>query len=318
MADTQVASNVTPAEITSSVDNATATNVAGATPEAKSPAKIFLGNLPEDTSEESLKKVFEGICDVENTRIIERKRRGIRYAFVTPKDKSQIDSIVEKLGKLKLGENEIRVEAASAEPTNRAPQPRRRGFVRARNPRGGRRVARVDQGEDGLELDEGILNQEGGSESNENGVGAEGRKPSERRAARPRLRGRNRRHSRTARLVRAKGDKIDTQVYVDWPIAKDASEKPTEEQIKAAFEGFEVTEVAVRNRCAFLTVPNAEVRDAIVNKFASSTARAGNIPLKVDFAYTLKKSSGAAPSAEPKAASSDEVPASAVPAQTNV
>ena len=115
----------------------------------------------------------------------------------------------------------------------------------------------MDQGEDGLNLTEDILNNEG--QANENGDGNEDEpKSGAKRFVRGRGRGRGRRLQRPSK---SEGTEIENQIFI-----RKLGYKPTEEEIKAVFGDFEVSDIALYRKYGFITLPSKQVRDAILSK----------------------------------------------------
>lgn len=79
-------------------------------------ARLFVGNLSHDTSEEALRAAFAGLGDVTEVKVVEDRYtgRGRGFAFVTMATAEQAKSAAAKMNGAMLDGRAIKVNEADA------------------------------------------------------------------------------------------------------------------------------------------------------------------------------------------------------------
>ena len=86
------------------------TDKAEATPVASPETRVFVGNLPPETTDAELRELFSAIGNVEEARIVKRGRRFPRFGFVTFSSKEATSNAVEKYNESEFKDHNIKVE----------------------------------------------------------------------------------------------------------------------------------------------------------------------------------------------------------------
>ncbi|MBI4369327.1 MAG: RNA-binding protein [Elusimicrobia bacterium] len=82
--------------------------------------RLFVGNLPFDTTEETLRNAFAAVGQVDNVRIITDRNTGRSrgFGFVEMTDAAAAQAAIEKLNKSKLGNRDLTVNEAQPRETS--------------------------------------------------------------------------------------------------------------------------------------------------------------------------------------------------------
>ncbi|BGO91555.1 hypothetical protein NBRC10512_003215 [Rhodotorula toruloides] len=83
--------------------------------------KVFVGNLPFDATDESIKEIFGKVGQVTDAQIIHRGRRSLGYGFVTYTSESDAASAVSQLDKSEISGRQVNVEVAKPMPVYDGP-----------------------------------------------------------------------------------------------------------------------------------------------------------------------------------------------------
>jgi cold-inducible RNA-binding protein len=100
--------------------------------------KLYVGNLSYDTSEEELRKAFEGFGTVESVTVVTDKYTGKSkgFAFVEMSSREEAQAAISGLNGTQLGDRTLKIDEARPKPDRR---PRDRGDRGGRGGYGGRR-----------------------------------------------------------------------------------------------------------------------------------------------------------------------------------
>ena len=86
--------------------------------------KLFGGGLSWDTTSESLRRAFEGFCEVDDAKVISDRDSGRSrgFGFVTLTDAGQVRATIQQMDGFLLDGRNVRVNEANDRPQ---PSPRR-------------------------------------------------------------------------------------------------------------------------------------------------------------------------------------------------
>jgi RNA recognition motif-containing protein len=269
----------------------TTNDVAAATPAATvdDTNKVFAGNLAFATSEDQLKEVFSEVGNVTHVQIIHRGTRSLGYGFVTYATEAEAQKAVSTLDKRELAGREINVESAKpqlmskhgdsgedGEGKDGARGTGARGGRNARRSRNTRRGAaasrrpRADEGEEGGEEEAAVSGQENGEKA--------ARKPKKANGAST--------AAATPRKPKGppEGEPSKTLLFVaNLPF------QFTDEQLQAAFEGFQISSAKVIKRrfgtrtkgFGFVDLANEEEQQRALKEIQGKTVEGRALSLKV-------------------------------------
>lgn len=258
---------------------------AGAATTVDDTNKVFAGNLAFVTTEEQLKEVFAEVGKVTHVQIIHRGTRSLGYGFVTYATEAEAQKAVSTLDKRELAGREINVESAKpqllakqggAEGEDGGAKAGGRGARRTRGTRRGAAASRRPRTDEG---------EEGGAESatQENGGGekAGGRKPKKAAAA---TNGSSAAAAPRKPKGPPEGPPSKTLLFVaNLPF------QFTDEQLQAAFEGFQITSAKVIKRrfgsrtkgFGFVDLASEEEQQRALNEVQGKTVEGRALSLKV-------------------------------------
>ncbi|KAI8913750.1 hypothetical protein DFJ77DRAFT_464460 [Powellomyces hirtus] len=258
-------------------------------------AKVFVGNLSFETTQQELEEIFGKAGKIANVNVITRGDRSLGYGFISFESDADADKAVEMLDKSEIASRQINVERAQDKDPNapRGRSGRGRGRGRGRGGRGYSRGAHSRRGLNGgrsdeaarVDEDEPVLGEEGhavtsGGEGEQNGDGSARRGRSGR--------GRGRRLSRTPRPPRENnGETSSTTIFVaNLPF------KVTDDDLASIFKDYNVQSAHVvtlrsgRSKgFGFVEVASEEEQQKVLSELKNVQVDGRELVIKVAMAY---------------------------------
>ncbi|KAJ1921157.1 hypothetical protein H4219_000755 [Mycoemilia scoparia] len=257
---------------TPSVDNSNTAPAVPAEPtDAVNKAEVYVGNLPKGYTSENLKTLFADAGEIKSVKIIRGARPSSRFGLVLFSNESDAEKVINSEKTYKAEDTELKIRQARPKGAKSA----RRGFrnQRAKNP------ASENKSNSDDSKDRESQDQEEGEES--------GEKKSANNRGDGRRRGRGRGRGRGRRLPRvpiSERVEVDNQIFL-----RRYGGKPSEEEVRKLFEEFSISSINLRYKSCFITVPNKDLRDQILNKHKETPYKVDGRDLHIEVAHEPRK-----------------------------